>query len=125
MRADRDRSCRAYAGQSQLELYVSNGPGTGASITGCQRVLPEEWLPADDLYHDGQRGRDQDRDVPVWCALIVRRAEYEVDGTGVVLNLVTRSGAGVSVSPRRESTQARPGNAFRERGCRTTPSAGR
>ena len=74
MRADRDRSCRAYAGQSQLELYVSNGPGTGASITGCQRVLPKEWLAADDLYHDGQLGWDQDRDVPVWLTVKLNRS---------------------------------------------------
>src|ERR1700720_3589613 len=84
MRADWDRSSRAHAGQSRLELYIPDGPGAGASITGGQRVLSEEWLAADDLYHEGQLGRDQDRDVPVWCALIVRRrpslGSFEVDG---------------------------------------------
>ena len=40
---------RAGAGQSQPELYVSDGPGAGASITDRQRLLPEVRLAADDL----------------------------------------------------------------------------
>ena len=62
MRADRDR---AHTDQSQLELHVSDGPGAAGSITDCQRVLPQERLPADDLDRGGQRRRNQDRDVPV------------------------------------------------------------
>jgi hypothetical protein len=82
MRADRDRSCRAYAGQSHLSYtYRTDQELVQASQAASAYCLRNGSQPmTSTMMANGQRGRDQDRDVPVWCALIVRRAEYEVDG---------------------------------------------